>query len=168
MPSTARETLASPCNCGALRKASRRVTRLYDEALAPAGLNSSQHALLAELERWSDQPPTILELADALVIDRTTIARNLRPLERDGYIGIRASEVDRRSKVVTLTAAGRKKLGQAKVLWKQAQDAYETALGATQARLLRSQLLAIATNDLLANTVKARSNTTTRAKVPHG
>ena len=137
----------SSCNCGALRKASRRVSRLYDEALAPSGLGSSQHTILAEITRWGDQAPTLWELAHSLVMDRTTIARNLRPLEREGYVSVRPSEVDRRSKLVALTPAGKAKFAESKVYWSQAQKAFERSFGAEQAAWLRSQLLSIANAD---------------------
>ncbi|ARP84139.1 hypothetical protein CAL12_27205 [Bordetella genomosp. 8] len=134
----------SPCNCGALRKAARRISRLYDEALAPVGIGAGQHAILAELARWADDAPTLWELADALVLDRTTIGRNLRPLERDGYVDIRPCAIDRRKKRVGLTPAGRRKLAESAIHWQQAQDAFERSFGPAQARSLRSRLLAIA------------------------
>ena len=76
------------CNCAALRKASRRLSQLYDSALAPSGLKSTQFAMLAEIERRTDEPPTIRDLADALVMDQSTIGQNLRPLERDGLVSL--------------------------------------------------------------------------------
>lgn len=146
MPAS-RQRDPSSCNCGALRKASRRVSRLYDEALAPTGLGSSQHTLLAEISRWGTEAPTLWELAESLVMDRTTIARNLRPLERDGYVAVRPSDIDRRSKLVALTPAGQAKLAETKVYWLQAQKTFERAFGASEAALLRSQLLSIANAD---------------------
>lgn len=144
------ERQESPCHCGALRKAARRMSRIYDEALASAGLGASQHAILAELARWAEQPPTLLELADALVLDRTTIGRNLRPLERDGYVTVLPSDSDRRRKLVALTPVGKAKLAQASVLWQQAQEKFEQAFGSARARGLRAQLLAIANDNLTA------------------
>jgi DNA-binding MarR family transcriptional regulator len=150
MDKDGRKREESSCNCGALRKASRRMSRIYDEALSPVGLGSSQHTILAELSRRTEQAPTLWELADALVMDRTTITRNLRPLERDGYITVLPSEVDRRSKLVALTAAGKQKFEEASVFWLQAQKKFEQAFGAAQARLFRSQLLEIAKDDTFA------------------
>ncbi|KAF1006708.1 MAG: hypothetical protein GAK28_02382 [Luteibacter sp.] len=144
MTTSVRQREESSCNCGALRKASRRVSRLYDEALAPSGLGSSQHTILAEIARWGDQAPTLWELAHYLVMDRTTIARNLRPLEREGYVSVRPSDVDRRSKLVGLTPAGKAKLAESKVYWLQAQKTFERSFGVDEASLLRSQLLSIA------------------------
>jgi DNA-binding MarR family transcriptional regulator len=155
MDMNGRKAKESLCNCGALRKASRRVTRIYDEALAPVGLGSSQHTILAELARWTEQPPTLWELAEALVMDRTTITRNLRPLERDGYVTVHSSDVDRRSKRVALTAAGKDKFAEASVFWLQAQKKFERAFGAAEARLFRSQLLQIARDNTLGSAMNA-------------
>jgi DNA-binding MarR family transcriptional regulator len=130
------------------------MSRIYDEALSPVGLGSSQHTILAELARWTDQAPTLWELADALVMDRTTVTRNLRPLERDGYVTVLASEVDRRSKLVALTHAGKEKFAEARVFWLQAQKKFEQAFGSAQARLFRSQLLEIARDDTFAAAMK--------------
>jgi len=164
IPAARREE--SSCNCGALRKASRRVSRIYDDALAPVGLGSSQHTILAELGRRTDQPPTLWELSQALVMDRTTIARNLRPLERDGYVAVRPSDVDRRSKLVVLTAAGKAKLAESRVFWLQAQKTFERIFGATEAQQLRSQLLSIANNDAFETAI--RSDSLNRAGHPNG
>ena len=66
----------SPCNATALRKASRRLTQLYDTALEPTGLRSTQFAILVELANWSTDPPTLAELADALA----TLRAEVQPL----------------------------------------------------------------------------------------
>ena len=155
MASDFRPREASLCNCGALRKASRRVSRIYDEVLAPVGLGSVQHSILAETARWTEQAPTLWELADALVMDRSTIARNLRPLERDGYLTVLPSEVDRRSKLVSLTPEGRAKLAEARVLWLRAQKSFEQTFGAVEAGALRSQLLAIANDSKFGASMKS-------------
>ena len=76
------------CNCAALRKASRRMSQFYDAALAPCGLKSTQFAVLAEIERRAEMPPTIRDLAERLVMDQSTIGQNLRPLEREGLIAL--------------------------------------------------------------------------------
>ncbi len=71
------------CNCAALRQAARRVTRLYDEALAPTGLGANQYSILVRL---SGGPSTIQELAQRLVMDRSTLGHLLRPLEKRGLV----------------------------------------------------------------------------------
>src|SRR5262245_21510430 len=115
------------CHCTALRKASRRVSQLYDSALEPCGLRITQLAILNQIARSG--APAIGELAEALVIDPGALAHNLKPLERDGLVEIRADPKDRRSRLVTLTAAGRKKREQSATAWKRAQDGFEEAFG---------------------------------------
>ncbi len=72
------------CNCLALRQAARQVTQFYDQFLAPSGLRSTQYSILARLQRKG--PMTINALAGELVMDRTTLGRNILPLQRDGLI----------------------------------------------------------------------------------
>src|ERR1700730_17645062 len=97
---------AVPCNactCGSLRKASRRVSQFYDTALAPVGIKSTQFSILAEVDRGSlEGPVTMCELAAAMVMDRSTLGHNLRPLERDYLVTLRLSPDDRRKRYVEL------------------------------------------------------------------
>src|SRR5271170_7584973 len=74
------------CNCLALRQATRHVTQFYDQCLAPAGLRTTQFSILARLRRLG--PVTISALAADLVMDRTTLGRNLQPLEREGLVAV--------------------------------------------------------------------------------
>ena len=76
----------SECNCLALRQAARHVTQFYDQCLAPSGLRTTQYSILVRLQRHG--PMTINALAAELVMDRTTLGRNILPLERDGLISI--------------------------------------------------------------------------------
>ena len=115
------------CTCANLRKASRVVTQVYDAALQPTGLNSGQFTLLATLSKCGDTPVT--RLAEAMVLDRTTLTRNLKPLEREGLVAI-YSELDQRVRVVSLTDAGRAALTAARPHWQRAQSQLTTALGA--------------------------------------
>src|ERR1700692_1350648 len=114
MPGSAEVPEESPCNATAMRKATRRMTQLYDDALAPAGLRSTQYAILEELNRQADAPPTMGELAEALGLDGSALGHNLRPLERDGFIALAAGDDDRRTRRVVLTATGRAKFAQAR------------------------------------------------------
>src|SRR6516162_7862681 len=91
------------CNCFALRAAARHVTQLYDQFLAPTGLRVTQFSILAKLKRRG--PLTVNALADDMVMDRTTLGRNIQPLERDGLIRIEPSPSDRRAKELHLTKA---------------------------------------------------------------
>src|SRR6202012_1544596 len=71
----------SACTCGSLRKASRRISQFYDAALAPVGIKSTQYSILSEVEHGSvDGPLSMCELATAMVMDRSTLGHNLRPL----------------------------------------------------------------------------------------
>jgi DNA-binding MarR family transcriptional regulator len=93
------------CNCSALRQAARRVTRLYDDALAPTGVGVNQYSILARLSRVG--PSTIQDLARLLVMDRSTLGHRLRPLEKRGLVRLDVSEQDGRNRVTALTPAGR-------------------------------------------------------------
>ena len=74
------------CTCLAVRQAARHITQLYDQHLAAAGLRTTQYSILVKLKRLG--PMTINVLADAMVMDRTTLGRNILPLERDGLISV--------------------------------------------------------------------------------
>lgn len=152
-PHTARMTDDYPCAettcCAtALRKASRRLSQLYDDALAEAGLRGTQLSILAELHARGDAP-SIAELAEALVTDRSALGHNLRPLERDGLVEIVAGEHDKRRRDVLLTARGRAKVREALPLWRNAQERFLAAFGARNAAQLRATLLAIAYDERL-------------------
>src|SRR5215469_10021307 len=99
---------AEDCNCFAVRSAARHVSQFYDQFLVPIGLRTTQFSILAKLKRLG--PLTINALADEMVMDRTTLGRNILPLERDGLIRIEASTADRRAKQLHLTKAGKKRL----------------------------------------------------------
>src|SRR5438874_2612610 len=91
------------CNCLALRQAARHVTQLYGQFLAPSGLRGTQFSIVAKL--GSLGPLTINALAREMVMDRTTLGRNILPLERDGLVAITKGSVDRRRKELRLTEA---------------------------------------------------------------
>src|SRR6476661_1127233 len=103
------------CNCGALRQAARRVTRLYDDALAPIGLGVNQFSILARLSLVG--PTTIQDLARLLVTDRSTLGHLLRPIEKRGLLTLEVSGEDRRSRVVALTPAGKAAVAKARPRW---------------------------------------------------
>src|SRR3984893_16774981 len=96
------------CNCLAVRQAARHVTQFYDQFLAPSGLRTTQFSILAKLKRLG--PLTINALAADLVMDRTTLGRNILPLQRDGLIAVMKGSSDRRSKELRMTAAGAERL----------------------------------------------------------
>ena len=149
VPKLSRPINRGVCNCTAMRKASRRVSQMYDAALAPAGLKVTQLAILSEIDLRAHDPVTMRELADAMVMDRSTLGQNLRPLERDRLVAWEPSDADRRCKLVVLTEKGRVKQMQASSLWRVAQERFERTVGAAEAVRLRAILLGIAANSEL-------------------
>jgi DNA-binding MarR family transcriptional regulator len=134
------------CNCFMVRSAARQVTQLYDQFLAPVGLHVTQFSILAKLKRLG--PMTINALAKEMVMDRTTLGRNVLPLERDGLIKIEASTTDGRAKVLHLTKTGEKRLEAGRVAWEQAQGRFEARFGAKRAADFRAILRAVVASDL--------------------
>jgi DNA-binding MarR family transcriptional regulator len=137
---------AEVCNCLALRQASRHVTQFYDQLLASSGLRTTQFSILIRLRLAG--PMTINALANALVMDRTTLGRNILPLEREGLINVVPGRDDRRSKVLRLTKAGAARLRAARAGWTQAQTRFEAAFGGRRAAGLRALLHAVTATDL--------------------
>lgn len=134
----------SDCSATALRKASRKLAQLFDEALAPCGLRSTQYSILVEIARRAGDPPTLQALAAALVMDRSTLGHNLRPLERDELVAILPGITDRRRRHIELTPAGKRKLRTAHALWLKAQTFFHSVFGEKDAARLRATLLDIA------------------------
>lgn len=118
--------LVQNCTCFNLRKASRALTQLFDEALKPAGLFSTQFTLLAAIS--SQDKATITELSQALIMDRTTLTRNLNPLHKNGWVEVTLGQ-DKRKKILSLTPSGKKVLSQAMVYWKAIQKQVVKTLG---------------------------------------
>jgi DNA-binding MarR family transcriptional regulator len=134
------DTDPARCNCLALRQATRHVSQIYDSHLAVVGLKSSQYSLLAKLGRRG--ATTINELAKSMVMDRTTLGRAIRPLERDGLLTVVAGN-DARTRQLRLTPNGEARLSAAIGQWQAAQDAFERQFGAKDAAALRSVLRAV-------------------------
>ena len=130
------------CNCAALRQAARRVTRVYDDALAPAGLGVNQFSIVTRLSLAG--PSTIQDLARLLVMDRSTLGQNLRPLERAELVAILKDPADGRNRLIALTKRGLTKLNEAAEYWRTAQDRFEEVFGEPEAAELRAMLSAIA------------------------
>ena len=133
------------CNCHSVRAAARHITQAYDQFLAPAGLRTNQFSILAKLKRSG--PLTINALAEEMVMDRTTLGRNVLPLERDGLIRIAPAASDRRAKELHLTKAGEQRLQAARKGWAAAQARFESAYGAKRAAELRGLLRAVVAGD---------------------
>lgn len=114
------------CACGNLRAATRAVTQLYDEVFQPLGLRATQFSVLAAVDYM--ESVTITTLAEFFEMDRTTMTRNLRPLEREGYLTVTEGQ-DRRTREVMLTDQGRGAVAKGLPLWGKAQDRVVRGLG---------------------------------------
>ena len=132
--------IAQTCIGVNLRKASRAVTQLYEEVMRPCGLLPTQFSLLVATRRLG--PVSISSLAEALVMDRTTLTRNLKPLERDGFLVVKPGKDDQRSREVTLTTKGLDQLERALPLWKKAQQRMTQELGTDRLNQLLGNLAA--------------------------
>ena len=114
------ESITQPvCLCTNLRRASRAISNIYDAALAPTGIKITQFSLLRAVER--NEPIAISVLAEEMALDRTTLARNLALLQREGLIHLSAGE-DQRVTEVRLTLAGRKAIKKAIPIWSMTQQ----------------------------------------------
>ena len=136
------DLMLNTCACLNLRKASRAVTQIFDGTLQPSGLRSTQLPVLVTLALA--ESTTITHLAEELVMDRTSLARLLRPLESAGLIEIAPGE-DRRTRQLSLTIRGREAVAEAIPLWERAQAYVVDRLGQRRWRDLRENLSAAAT-----------------------
>ena len=125
------------CNCLALRQAARHVSQFYDGHLASEGLKTTQYSILAKLNRLG--PLSINKLAESMVMDRTTLGRAVRPLQRDKLLVIGAGD-DGRTRSLKLTPAGQARLKAAAAKWREAQKEFELAFGVPDAAAMRSVL----------------------------
>lgn len=125
------------CACFNVRKTARVVTQLYDEVLRPTGLRITQFTLLVAAGGLG--PVTVTRLAKMGAMDRTTLTRNLRPLEEQGLIHVESGE-DRRERQVTLTSRGRRALAEAFPLWDEAQAKIVKGFGQERLQHLHAEL----------------------------
>lgn len=134
-------TVANECTAARLRRASRALSKFYDEILEPSGLRGTQFSLLVALSLFGQAP--LLRVAEELGLDRTTMTRNLAPLERDGLVASVPGS-DRRVRLIQLTEAGRRTLAKALPLWEKAQRRVVDTLGERRWRELLAALQAAA------------------------
>ena len=134
------------CTCLALRQASRHVSQFFDQHLAPTGLRTTQFSILAKLKTLG--PLTINRLAEAMVMDRTTIGRNILPLQRVGLIAVAQGSVDRRSKELHLTDAGLERLNHAWPYWAKAQAGFAAVFGDREDSELRMLMRTVTATEL--------------------
>lgn len=117
---------SSPCNCLNIRRASQSVTEVYDEFLAPSNLKIGQFSLLKHINQLG--PVSVSDLALIIRLDRTTLVRNLKPLEKSGLVEDISTE-GTRNRQLKLTAKGIKAYKYAEELWEKAQSFLEEYLG---------------------------------------
>jgi DNA-binding MarR family transcriptional regulator len=125
------------CHCILLRKASRKVSSYYDEALAPLGVNIAQFSLLRNIKRMA--PVSLTDLAARVELDRSTVGRNAKVLERMGLVDIRTGK-DQREATLLVTEAGQAVLKEGAPLWDRVQADIESRLGADGIDRLRDLL----------------------------
>ncbi len=136
------EFVRDHCLCLAAQRVARTLARRFDEALRPVGLTSGQFSLLMSLNQPT--PPSIGSIAALLAMDRTTLTANLKPLERRGLVETKVDPADRRSRLLILTAAGRKLLQSALPIWQRTQEQVDGLLLQTDADIVREGLRALA------------------------
>jgi DNA-binding MarR family transcriptional regulator len=141
------------CTNTVLRRASRRLGNLYDDALAPSGLKATQLAVLSEIQRWATanggEAPTLQELAGKLAIQISALTHALRPLVRDGLIVLQPDEQDGRTKRAALTTAGEARFGEALEYWATVNQRVEAVLGPESAATLRALADLVASDEFL-------------------
>jgi DNA-binding MarR family transcriptional regulator len=127
--------IANACVNTSLRRSTRIVSSFYDEALGTTGLHGNQLVLLVAVYLMG--PVGINKLAARVGLDRTTLVRNLKPIEERGLVAIKAGD-DLRTRIVTLTPEGREALIQALPLWEAVQEQVVELLGKQHAELVNS------------------------------
>jgi DNA-binding MarR family transcriptional regulator len=129
------------CLCLHTQRAARALARRFDEALRPLDLTNGQFSLLMSLNR--PEAPTLGSVAALLAMDRTTLTAALKPLERRGLVKVAVDKEDRRSRLLTITAAGRALLNKAFPIWKKTHAAVERELPDLVPDKLRAALRAL-------------------------
>ncbi len=114
------------CTCFNLRKATRVVTQFYDDRMRQFNLRGTQFTLLAHT--YAMGPVALTKLAEAMVTDRTTLARNLRPLEKEGLIKVEHGD-DKRTRIISITAEGHKRITEAYRVWKETEEEIQRMVG---------------------------------------
>ena len=130
------------CLCFAAQRAARALARRFDEALSPLGLTSGQFSLLTSLNQ--PEPPSMGSIAALLVMDRTTLTANLKPLEQRGFVEIAVDAADRRVRRLVLTSAGRRVLQSALPIWQETHGEIDRLVTPRDGKALRSGLRALA------------------------
>lgn len=143
-PSEIGRAIGAECLCFRSRRVARVLTRHFDDALRPLGIQATQLTLLGSIAGRGPEGQTMARLVDMLAMDPTTLSRNLRPLETSGLIEIGRSDKDKRVRLARLTPKGERLLGEALPVWRDAQDRLVEALGEDAALDLRMRFDATA------------------------
>jgi DNA-binding MarR family transcriptional regulator len=130
---------AETCACSNFRRASRALTQLFDHALQPSGLRSTQLIILLEIAVARSM--TVSQLARRLVMDPSTLARNLKLIAKKDWIKVQPRE-NRRGQEISLTRQGARAIQKAVPLWRRAQSAFANKLGEKRWRSLQTDLSA--------------------------
>ncbi|MBC3796072.1 MarR family transcriptional regulator [Acetobacterium paludosum] len=131
---------SSVCNCLNMRRASQAITEIYDHYLVPSQISISQFSILKHIHAM--EPVSVSALAAEIRLDRTTLVRNLKPLEHLDLIHDIA-QPGTRNRQLCLTIKGKEKMEQAHVYWNQAQAQIEAQLGQEDSQILQDLLLKI-------------------------
>jgi DNA-binding MarR family transcriptional regulator len=133
------------CNCFAIRQAARYVSQLYERHLNVVGLTSAQFTIMAAIGRKPGVQ--MAELAESMVMDRTTLVRALKPLQRDGFVDAAQESAASRAVGLRLTASGKDMLVKAAAQWRAAQAEFEQKFGEKRAKALRQSLFELTAMD---------------------
>lgn len=129
------------CLCLHVQRAARALARRFDEALRELGLTNGQFSLMMSLNR--PEPARMAQVSTLLAMDRTTLTAYLKTLQRRGLVKVAVDKADKRSRLLTLTAAGRALLAEAAPIWKREHAAIERLLGPSDPDHLRADLRAL-------------------------
>ena len=132
--------METSCYCTGLRAATRKLTAIYDEAMAPIGINIAQFGLLRRIARRTSL--SLTDLAHMSELDRSTVGRNVKVLERMGLVATATGE-DQREATLSLTSQGKAAVKDGSPLWDDAQTRIEARLGAERSAQLQALLQAI-------------------------
>lgn len=133
------------CNNSAIRRATRQLGQLYDDAMQDTGLKGTQFSLLSQIAALGN--PTQKALAEAMVMDLSALGHTLKPLIRDGLVILVPDEKDGRARRVQLTGQGIRQRDEMLIAWREAQDRFDKAFGQERSEELRRTLAFIASPD---------------------
>ncbi|AKT38228.1 MarR family winged helix-turn-helix transcriptional regulator [Chondromyces crocatus] len=160
--------IGAQCACVRVRRASRALTRLYDENLRPSGLQASQLTMLVAVASCGEHGANIGALAEGLVMDRTTLTRNLVPLEKAGLVRVARAPNDARVRLVFLTRQGERAIEVAFPLWEKTQKHVRQQLGPGNVDALREELGRVVAVASSPTRTPSRTADPTSTKAPPG